>query len=114
MTLAFDAAYQGQSGGEPRNIDDPYLRVEDISYAIDYLLTLSFVDETLIAALGICAGGGATMQAACLDRRIRAVAGISIFDVGGATREMGNKKLLEFLEKVSAQKTAEAHGAPSC
>lgn len=112
VTLAFDAAYQGQSGGEPRNIDDPHLRVEDISSAIDYLLTLPFVDDTRIAALGICAGGGATMQAACLDRRIRAVAGISIFDVGGATREMGKEKLLAFLEKVSAQKTAEAHGDP--
>lgn len=112
VTLAFDAAYQGQSGGEPRNIDDPHLRVEDISYAIDYLLTLPFVDEKRIGALGICAGGGATMQASCLDRRIKAVAGISIFDVGGATRDMGKEKLLEFLEKVSAQKTAEAHGDP--
>ena len=112
VTLAFDAAYQGQSGGEPRNIDDPHLRVEDISSAIDYLLTVPFVDDRLIAALGICAGGGATMQASCLDRRIRAVAGISIFDVGGATREMGKEKLLAFLEKVSAQKTAEAHGDP--
>ena len=112
VTLAFDAAYQGQSGGEPRNIDDPHLRVEDISYAIDYLLTLPFVDEKRIGALGICAGGGATMQASCLDRRIKAVAGISIFDVGGATRDMGKDKVLEFLEKVSVQKTAEAHGDP--
>lgn len=112
VSLAFDAAFQGQSGGEPRNIDDPHLRVEDISYAIDYLLTLPFVDANRIGALGICAGGGATMQAGCLDRRIRAVAGISIFDVGGATRSMGKEKLLEFLEKVSVQKTAEAHGDP--
>ena len=53
VTLAFDATYQGQSGREPRNIDDPHLRVEDISYAIDYLLTLPFVEEKRICAPGI-------------------------------------------------------------
>lgn len=72
--------------------------LSDSPYAIDYILTLPFVDANRIGAPGIRAGGGAAMQASCLDRRIRAVAGISIFDVGGSTRSMGKEKPLEFVD----------------
>ena len=53
MTIAFDAAYQGESGGEPRGVDNPFNRVDDISYVIDYLDTLPYVDSSKIGALGI-------------------------------------------------------------
>lgn len=110
VTVGFDASYQGASGGEPRSLDDPNIRVEDISYVIDYLETLPFIDESNIGALGICAGGGATMKASCLDRRIKATAGISIFDVGAASRSVGKDALIQNLDKIAAQKTAEAKG----
>ncbi|AYP02030.1 alpha/beta hydrolase [Escherichia coli] len=70
VTIAYDASYQGESGGEPRQLENPYIRTEDISAVIDYLTTLSYVDNTRIGAMGICAGAGYTANAAIQDRRI--------------------------------------------
>lgn len=56
--FAFDASYQGESEGLPRYLDDPFNRVEDIRCAVDYLVTLPFIDENRIGTMGICAGAG--------------------------------------------------------
>ena len=58
VVIAFDASFQGDSGGEPRSIEDPVLRVEDFYQVTDYLMTLPYVDEDRIGVLGICGGGG--------------------------------------------------------
>ena len=115
VTLAFDAAYAGESGGTPHYSEAPYERVEDIRYAIDYLVTLPFIDEHRIGALGICAGGGYVIATAPTDRRIRSVAGVSAADIGAANRESwlrGRtvKEQIALLEDVSAQRTREARG----
>ena len=73
VTIAFDASYQGESTGEPRQLENPYIRTEDISAVIDYLTTLPYVDSGRIGAMGICAGGGYTANVAINDRRIKAV-----------------------------------------
>lgn len=86
IALAFDASYQGESGGEPRFLEDPTSRVEDIRCAIDYLVTLPYIDENRIGAMGICAGGGYSINAAQTEYRIKAVAGISSWDVGDSAR----------------------------
>lgn len=116
VTLAFDAAYAGESGGTPHWSEAPYERVEYIRYAVDYLVTLPFVNEHRIGALGLCAGGGYVIATAPTERRIRAVAGVSAADIGAANRESwlrgrSIEEQIALLEDVSEQRTREARGA---
>lgn len=108
IALAYDASFQGESGGEPRHLEDPTTRVEDVRYAVDYLTTLDFVDKNRIGLLGICAGGGYAINATMAERRIKAVATVAGVNIGRAFREAN---FLETLEAVSSQRTAEANGA---
>jgi fermentation-respiration switch protein FrsA (DUF1100 family) len=84
--LVFDPAYQGQSGGEPRDLEDPYRRGEDISYAIDALSTIPGIDPERIGVLGICAGGGYAVHTARTDHRIKAVGTVVASNIGSAFR----------------------------
>lgn len=82
ITIAADAAYQGASGGIPRNTDKPANRVDDIHGMADYILNFSGVDENNLGLLGICGGGGYSIKAAQTDKRFKAVATISMFNTG--------------------------------
>ena len=82
ICLAFDAAYQGASEGEPRNTDKPANRIEDIHRAADILLQYPGVDPGRVGILGICGGGGYTLAAAQTDKRFKAVATLSMFNTG--------------------------------
>lgn len=86
VTIAADAAYQGASEGTPRQRDYPENRIADISGMVDYLSSLSYVDADRIGSLGICGGGGYTMAAAQADKRIKAVATLSMFNTGRVRR----------------------------
>lgn len=116
IALAFDASHQGESGGEPRLLEDPTARVEDARSAVDYLTTLPFVDKERIGALGICAGGGYAISVTQTEHRIKAVATVSAVDIGETFRKgwNGNASVAEqikTLEAVAQQRTAETNGA---
>ena len=89
ITLAYDASYQGESGGTPRYLADPFFRSDDNSVAADYLLGLPYVEEEELGILGICAGGGNAVNTACGDHRLRCVATVSAMNVDPAGRQHG-------------------------
>lgn len=86
ITIAADASYQGASGGEPRHTDKPQFRTEDIHGMVDYISKYPGVDTSHLGALGICGGGGYTLKAAPSDKRIKAVATLSMFNSGEVRR----------------------------
>lgn len=112
VVIAFDASFQGESGGMPRYVEDPTQRVEDISRVIDYAVTLPYVDETRIGGLGICGGGGYILNSALTEKRLKAVVGITPANVGRLFREgFSLYNPIGTLEAMATQRTAEARGA---
>jgi fermentation-respiration switch protein FrsA (DUF1100 family) len=87
VTLAFDASYNGESGGSPRNIASLDAFVEDFSAAVDYLGTRRTIDRDRIGVIGVCASGGFSLAAAQVDPRLKAVATVSMYDMGRAYRD---------------------------
>jgi uncharacterized protein len=86
VTLSLDLSYWGESEGQPRNLVAPDVYTEDFSAAVDYLRTQPFVDAERIGALGVCGSGSFVISAAKIDPRIKAVATVSMYDMGGANR----------------------------
>ena len=87
IAITADAAYQGASGGTPRNTDKPANRVNDIHGMADYILNFPGVDQNNLGLLGICGGGGYSIKAAQTDKRFKAVATISMFNSGVVRRD---------------------------
>jgi hypothetical protein len=86
VTLAIDLPFWGESQGEPRNLVAPEIYVEAFSASVDYLGTREFIDRERIGVLGICGSGSFSIAAAKLDPRLKAVATVSMYDMGAVTR----------------------------
>ena len=115
VTIAFDARYQGESGGMPRRTDKPANRLGDIMGAIDFIQQYPGVDPERIGAFGICGGGGYTFATAQVDKRIKAVGTLSLFNTGDVRRngymrtQMDN--IAERQREASLARQKEAAGA---
>ncbi|WP_447802608.1 alpha/beta hydrolase [Pseudomonas serbica] len=86
VTLALDLSFWGESEGRPRNAVLPDMYAEDFSAAVDYLGTRPFIDRQRIGALGICGSGSFVISAAKIDPRMKAIATVSMYDMGAANR----------------------------
>ncbi|MBJ7533140.1 dienelactone hydrolase family protein [Rhodomicrobium vannielii ATCC 17100] len=111
------AAHQGDSEGEPRGLEDPAQRVEDIKAAVSFLSTQSDVATDRIGLLGICASGAYSLSAAATDHRVRAVAAVSCADISrqfrcGADGSQPSTLLQQMLATAAAARTDEARGQP--
>ncbi len=114
ITIAADASFQGGSGGFPRQLDNPAFRVEDIHGMVDIMASFHGVDADRLGALGICGGGGYTLKAVQTDKRVKAVATISMFNSGIVRRNgfmnSGRDNIQQRLAAASAERAKEAAG----
>lgn len=115
VTLAIDLPFWGESAGEPRNAVLPDLYAEAFSAAVDYLGTRDFVDRERIGAIGICGSGSFAISAAKTDPRIKALATVSMYDMGEANRTGLGRSLTpeqrkEILRKAAEQRYVEFQG----
>ena len=118
-TLAFDPSYTGESGGEPRNVASPDINTEDFSAAVDYLGRQASVDRERIGILGICGWGGMALNAVAVDKRVKAVAVSTMYDMTrlmskGYNDSVTLEQRTQTLEQLSRQRWADAEkGTPS-
>ncbi|MGE6743812.1 alpha/beta hydrolase [Allorhizobium pseudoryzae] len=119
LTIAFDASYTGESGGEPRNVASPDINTEDFSAAVDYIGLRPEVDRERIGVIGICGWGGMALNAVAVDKRVKAVVASTMYDM---TRVMSKgyndsvtlEQRTQALEQMSRQRWADAeNGGPA-
>ena len=114
ITVAADASFQGESGGYPRHSDIPFFRTQDIHGMVDLLSIYPGVDVERIGMLGICGGAGYTLNAAKSEKRVKAVATLSMFNSGRVRREgyMSTQinKIQDTLKQASDARTAQIKG----
>jgi fermentation-respiration switch protein FrsA (DUF1100 family) len=114
ITIAADAAYQGGSGGEPRSVDKPTFRIEDIHGAADFVTRFPGVDTSRLGLFGICGGGGYALAVAKTDKRFKSIATLSMFNSGRVRRNgYGDSQLntiQQRLQQASAARAQEAAG----
>ncbi|EIL93152.1 hydrolase of the alpha/beta superfamily protein [Rhodanobacter fulvus Jip2] len=112
ITIAADAAYQGTSGGEPRNVDKPSHRIEDIHGMADYIDRYPGVDRARLGLLGICGGGGYSLAAAQTDKRFKTIATLSMFNSGRVRRNgMQDSQLATIQQRLRQASDARAQEA---
>jgi len=116
--LAFDPSYTGESGGEPRNIASPDINTEDFSAAIDFLGLQENVDQNKIGIIGICGFGGFALNATAVDKRVKAVATTSMYDMSRVTSKgyfdsMTLEQRTQMLEQMSQQRWIDAKNETS-
>lgn len=114
--IAFDPSFTGESGGEPRHTSSPDINTEDFSAAIDFLGLQAFVDRERIGIIGICGFGGFALNATAVDKRVKAVATTSMYDMSRVTANgyfdtMKPEERTQILEQMSQQRWVDAENS---
>jgi fermentation-respiration switch protein FrsA (DUF1100 family) len=104
ITLAIDLSFWGESQGDPRNAVLPDMYAEDFNAAVDYLGTRLFVDKAKIGIIGVCGSGSFVISAAKIDPRMKAIATVSMYDMGAANRDaLNHSQTLEQRKQIIAE-----------
>lgn len=115
VTLSLDLPFWGGSEGQPRNAVSPDMYAESFSAAVDFLGNQAFVDREQIGAIGVCGSGSFVVSAAKIDPRMKAIATVSMYDMGSANRNaLNHSQTLEQRRQIIAaaaqQRQAEFDG----
>ncbi len=113
VALAFDPSYTGESSGQPRNVASPDINTEDFSAAVDFLGLHENVDRNKLGIIGICGFGGFALNATAVDKRVKAVATTSMYDMSRVNAEgyfgsMTSEQRTKTLEEMSLQRWEDA------
>lgn len=117
--IAIDPSFVGESGGQPRQVASPDINTEDFSAAVDYLGLHPAVDRERIGIIGICGFAGMALNAVAVDKRVKAVATTSMYDMTrvmarGYYDAMTSEQRNQALEQMSRQRWADAEaGTPA-
>jgi uncharacterized protein len=114
--LAFDPSYTGESSGEPRNVASPDINTEDFSAAVDYLGLQKSVDRNRIGIIGICGFAGFALNATAIDKRVKAVATTSMYDMSrvmakGYFDKLTIEERTKMLEQLGEQRWKDAENS---
>lgn len=115
VTLSIDLSFWGESEGNPRNSVSPDMYSESFNAAVDFLGTQAIVDRNRIGVLGICGSGSFAISAAKIDPRMKAIATVSMYDMGAANRNglkhgLSLEKRKEIIKEAADQRTVEFSG----
>ena len=115
VTLSVDLAFWGGSEGHPRNAVSPDMYAETFSAAVDFLGSQAFVNPQQIGAIGVCGSGSFVISAAKIDPRMKAIATVSMYDMGAISRNaLNHSQTLEqrkaFIAAAAQQRAVEFNG----
>ena len=119
VALAFDPSFTGESGGAPRNLASPDINTEDFMAAVDFLGLHPAVDQERIGVIGICGWGGMALNAVAVDKRVKAVATSTMYDMSrvmsrGYNDSVTDAQRAQMLDQMSRQRWVDArNGAPA-
>ena len=115
VTLAIDLSFWGESEGKPGHLISPEIYSDDFSAAVDYLSTQPYINAEKIGVLGICGSGSFVISAAKIDPRMKAIATVSMYDMGAAFRNglqhaVTPEQRQAFIKTATEQRLAEFKG----
>ena len=110
VAMSIDLPFWGETEGQSRNLVSPDMYAEAFSAGVDFLGTQPFVNRDRIGAIGVCGSGSFVISAAKIDPRMRAIATVSMYDMGAANRDLLNhSQTVEQRKQVIAQAAEQRH-----